>query len=252
MRILTVALLIALTLVGSTTAQKGGGRFKVEYPKTSNPDYERWRKELQEGQVLEKLAADLNSTFNLPVDITLSFTECKEANAFYDPERKRIELCYELIDQFYDDFSKETTSPEVLEEQVVNATIFVFYHELGHAFVDVFQIPITGKEEDAVDQLATYIMLDGTPEGAQAVIDAAVSFYSENEDESELPFWDEHSLGKQRFYNIICWTYGHNEQAHNDLVKQGVLPQERAERCSGEYEQLANSWSKLLAPHLKK
>lgn len=251
MRLIIIIALIALTL-SSTPAQKSAGHFKVEYPKTSNPDYERWRKELQEGRVLEALAADLNSTFNLPVDVTITFAECKEANAFYDPERKRIELCYELIDQFYEDFSKEATSPEVLEEQVVNATIFVFYHEVGHALVDVLQIPITGKEDDAVDQLAAYIMLDGTPEGTQAVIDAAVSFYSADEDEDELPFWDEHSLGKQRFYSILCWAYGHNESANQQLVKDGVLPQERSERCSGEYEQLAASWSKLLAPHLKK
>lgn len=36
---------------------------------------------------------------------------------------------------------------------------FVLLHEVGHAFVHVMNIPMVGKEEDAVDTLATIIAI---------------------------------------------------------------------------------------------
>jgi hypothetical protein len=35
------------------------------------------------------------------------------------------------------------------------------------------------------------------------------------------------------------------------LVKDGILPKDRAARCGGEFAQLSRSWSKLLGPYLK-
>jgi Zn-dependent peptidase ImmA (M78 family) len=42
---------------------------------------------------------------------------------------------------------------------VIGPVSLVFLHELGHALLDVLQIPILGREEDASDQLATYMLL---------------------------------------------------------------------------------------------
>jgi Putative metallopeptidase len=61
---------------------------------------------------------------------------------------------------------------------------------------------------------------------------------------------DEKRLLK-RFFNIVCWVYGQNPEKYSPMVKQGVLPEERAVRCEDEYRQLAKSWSTLLAPYLK-
>jgi Putative metallopeptidase len=102
------------------------------------------------------------------------------------------------------------------EEELIKAsddtTLFVFYHEMGHALVDVLRLPITGKEEDAVDQLSTLILAesDDQGEGEDAALNGAIWFFltgSENEI-TESAFADEHSLGQQRFYNIACWVYG--------------------------------------------
>jgi len=70
-------------------------------------------------------------------------------------------------------------------------------------------------------------------------------------DIDQLPFWDEHSLDKQRFYNLACWLYGHDSEKYGSLVEDGSLPQARAERCPAEYEQMSRSWTTLLKGHLK-
>lgn len=228
------------------------GDFKVAYGPVRNRDYAQLQKDLQESKALEQIASGLNSQLALPFDITMTFTECGEMNAFYDPDKRQISMCYELIENFYEVFSKDTESQEEVEDAVVNATIFVFFHELGHALVHALELPITGKEEDAVDQLSTFILADGTDEGEKAALDGAASFIDEEEDVDNLAFWDEHSLGRQRFYNIVCWVYGQNPAKFEFLVKEGVLPQERAVRCEEEYKQLARSWSKLLEPYMKK
>ena len=71
------------------------------------------------------------------------------------------QLYSELDELFKDDYPVEAER----DEAVAGAFIFVFFHELGHALIDVYELPITGREEDAVDQLSTWILTDGTDDG---------------------------------------------------------------------------------------
>lgn len=239
-----------------STKPEDKGDFKVIYSPVKNPKYAQLRKEIMDENILADIVSDLNSTIALPVDITINLEECGQVNAFYDPNKRRISMCYELVDHFYDSFSKIEKNEDKLDDAVTGATVFVFFHEVGHSLVDVLKLPITGKEEDAVDQLSTFVLTSESDEGSQAALNGAMSFYlaSKNQETKikDLPFWDEHSLSQQRFYNILCWVYGQNEKKYDGLVKDGILPAERAQRCKGEYAQLANSWKTLLAPHLKK
>jgi hypothetical protein len=209
-------------------------------------DYEEELKSLQE------TADALNKAFSLPHDIYIGFDNCEEANAFYDPEKKKVTVCYELAEDLYEAFKKDYKTDEQVEDAVTNATTFVFYHELGHALVDAYDLPITGREEDAVDQLSVLLLADGTPEGEQMVLDAAVSFSKQSGDGlDDLAFADEHSLDRQRYYNIICLLYGQDEEKFASLVKDGTLPESRAERCSDEYARVDKAWDALLAPYTK-
>ena len=235
---------------------QGKGRFKAVYGPIKNKDYAKAQEELKKEKALEMIADGLNQEFILPVDITLTFTECGVVNAFYDPERHQISMCYELLEHFYEIFKPDAKSDAELDDAVLGAVFFVFYHEMGHALIHVLDLPVTGKEEDAVDQLSTLILADGTDEGEKAVLDGARWFILEEDqndtDIDQLAFWDEHSLGKQRFYNVLCWLYGHDEKKYDFLVKKEVLPEERAVRCPGEFAQIDKSWNKLLGPHMKK
>jgi len=248
-----------LTLPSTTAAQQpaqaSSGKFKVVYLRVKKKDYRVFQEELKKERVLEGIVSDLNDTFVLPSDITLTFGECGEANAFYDPAKQRVTMCYELVESFYEIFSDSETNQDELDDAVAGATIFIFFHELGHALVHVLDLPITGKEEDAVDQLSLFVLTDGTDSGEKAALDGARALALEGQDEGatvdDLAFWDEHSLNEQRFYNIICGIYGQNPKKYAGLVKEKILPKARAERCEAEYQQIERSWVKLLAPHLR-
>lgn len=136
------------------------------------------------------------------------------------------------------------------------ATALFFLHEMGHAFIDLMEIPITGKEEDAVDDLAALTLIEAEEDepadsSLYSVVDAFDDLSADYGDIDELPMWDEHSLTQQRLYSMLCVLYGSNAKAHGDLVGEGGLPKERAVRCASEYKQKRDSWSTLLDDYLK-
>jgi hypothetical protein len=229
------------------------GDFKVgfspatlkETPKKSMP------KEITE--ILLGIAKPLNETIALPYDVFLNFDICGEPNAFYDPATKEITMCYEFIEEFERVFKQISKDEAEISGMVDGAVAVFFFHELGHCLIDVWELPATGREEDAVDQLATVILLDGTPEGELMVLSAAIFFsvVSGEQDERELAFWDEHSLDQQRFYDMLCLTYGSNPTKNKQLIGGFGLPPERAQRCPAEYKRIDQSWGKLLTPYIK-
>jgi len=109
-----------------------------------------------------------------------------------------------------------------------------------------------GREEDAVDQLATVLMLDGSDEGAVSAFNAALEFEisSRSQKKASMIFWDEHSFSKTRFYDMICLVYGSNPEKNSGLVGPTKLPVERAGRCENEWARAERAWLKLLAPHI--
>ena len=209
--------------------------------------------ELEQASLLQTIADDLNGSLALPTTVALGFDACGAVNAFYDPSTRKITFCFELMEHLAGRFRSDTADEAEMVDALAGATVFVLFHEVGHALVDVLQLPITGREEDAVDQLATYVLTDGTDEGEQAALDGARWFYLEDvsNEAAELAFWDEHSLNQQRFYNVLCWVFGQDEAKYASLVADGVLPSERAARCGAEYAQVSRAWETLLDPYLR-
>ena len=238
---------------------RDAGNFVVQYEETDNEDYQELEGIFQETRLLEDTVAELNNVFFLPGDVPVVLRECGEVNAFYDPEAQEISVCYELIEYYAGMFlSEDQTEEEAAEggEAVAGATLFTFFHELGHALIDLYDLPVTGREEDAVDQLATMILLEGGDEGETAALNGAWSFLSEEEEDGEdsgeeLAFWDEHSLDEQRFYNIVCLIFGSNPDEYTYMVLDGDLPRPRAVRCKDEYKKNYAAWDRLLTPYMR-
>jgi Putative metallopeptidase len=203
-------------------------------------------------QVIEKLISDLNQRLKLPFDIYVVFLDCESPDAFYDPETHEVNLCYQLIDDYYDLFGIKLKDKRKLDDAVKAATVATFFHELGHALVDAWKIPITGREEDAVDQLSTLVLIEATENGEQMALEGALSFklYADFASGKKI-YWDEHSLDEQRFFDTICLVYGHDDKKYDYLVTNGTLPDERAAFCREDYEKVSRAWHQLLAPYLK-
>jgi hypothetical protein len=224
------------------------------YCEVVNPQYKALQAEMLKERVLEQIAADLNRLFTISKPVTFTYLECNQANAYYLPQQRRVVMCYELIDAFYKTFEKDGLKGDELDQSVDNAVTFAFYHELGHALVNVLDLPITGREEDAVDQLATYLVSDGTDAEETTALDGAIAFLlmAKNAKGPPTAFWDQHSMGEQRFYSIICSLYGDAPDKYKSVVTEGLLPKDRAAQCIPEWKKVERSWSRLLAPFVNK
>ncbi len=236
-------------------------KFVVAYEDPADDIQAEAKNSLEQTQFLEGLIEPFNNSISLPENIGVVGAPCGDANAYWDPTSRAMIVCYELFDLMYAMFRDDATSQEELDNEVYGATRFIFYHELGHALIDIFGIPFTGREEDAVDQFSTMLLLNGNDVGsALAGANFFYKFASVTELE-QLVFYDEHSLDQQRFYDIVCLIYGSDPESYDYLLQreskgfllstdQGYLPKERAERCYDEYKAISNSWSTLITSYV--
>jgi hypothetical protein len=131
--------------------------------------------------------------------------------------------------------------------------VFLAYHELGHAFISEFDLPVVGREEDAVDRLATWFFTpDDETEPADYLIAAMNSWFLSASEVplAEIAWWDEHGTDEQRGYQIACLLYGSDPGRFASVADAVELPQARRDVCEDESAQNEDAWSRLLTPHL--
>lgn len=249
------AALASLALLGSVCAAEINadadiGGLVVVAAQTETERGRALAESLTAADVLGDFVAEINRRLRLPQAVSLGFVECGQANAWYLNQSQEVAICIELVDYYYELLGPYHARGTALDEAVAAAFSFIVLHEIGHALVDVLDLPITGREEDAVDQLAVWLLLQEAG-GDEAVVDIAFSFLAhrpwQDGGRSANP-GDEHALDEQRFFNLLCWVYGSNPQAHRRLVRDSALPPRRRAQCEREYRRMARSWERLLAP----
>lgn len=148
----------------------------------------------------------------------------------------------------------EADAVDEVELFIIGNTAFTLYHEFGHALVDELALPVLGREEDAVDNLATLVMIpdeDDDDTQVDLIFAAAEGWLLSHADngDGDLPFWDEHGLDLQRFYSVVCMTYGSDPETFREMAEAAELPAGRRDRCPSEFERTAASWLQVLEPH---
>jgi hypothetical protein len=230
------------------------GDFCVEYGEAKQKERADLRQDLQENRVLEGMADELNKTLALPADVTLSFAECGKPDATYDNDARRVVVCYELIDSLYDAFLDEAKTDDELDDKAMGATVFVLYHELAHALIRIYKLPVAGDAESAADELTMFLLTRGASDGGDAAFDAAESLTRDdarNAKAGESPFWSGHALDQRRQSDLLCWLYAQDDEKYKFLVEDGKLPLERSQHCRDEYAQIERRWTTSLKPYLK-
>jgi hypothetical protein len=230
------------------------GDFLVEHIPVQNSRYAEIDRQVKQEKLLERAADKLNRNLMLPYDIALRTKDCGEPNAYYDPQDHSVTVCYELMEHFYKLFKSTGKSDQAAYDKMFDAIRFAFLHELGHALIDAYKLPVMGNEEDAADRCSSYICLTQLgDEGVRAVLAAADAFAIEAKDStpSNRNLADEHLLQEQRFYNTLCMIYGSDTVKYDKIVKENYLPRERAVRCPSEFERSVQSWSNVFDPWRK-
>lgn len=142
--------------------------------------------------------------------VSLMPMDCGSPNAAYMPGLRTIVVCNELVAKF------------------PGSVTFIVAHEMAHAIIDQLDLPITGSEEAAADELAAvYSLSVGHPE---RVLAAAVFFDS-------LPgghqLSDPHPDPQQRMWTLRCY-------------EDGARAISVIENCSDIYTHAVRTWGRLL------
>ena len=208
------------------------------------------------GALNEQVAKYLNELFDLPRQVKLTSGTCGQPNAFYIPadgeNTSQIVICEELIGAFIRQAQSQTAEQGQERLGVFAQTLFTLFHEVGHALIDVLDLPAVGQEEDSVDQLATLFFAEEPILAMWAVL-----FWSQSTNPaggrfvSRGSFADTHDLNEQRFFNIVCWTYGADPLVTGYVAERFSLPAERAQNCQQEYKRMQSAWQRLLGNYLK-
>ena len=237
-----------------TKAQLKNDRFRVAYVQPKNPEHQALYEELKAARVLEKFRSYL-SFIRLPRVLRLRLEGCDGSdNAWYDTEDFSITVCYEYLQRVRDIAPKETTPDGVTAHSaLVGPMLEVFLHEVGHALFHQLQIPILGREEDAADQLAAFLLLHFDKRAARDAVLGVAWMYAYDIKRAEVKpssFAGVHALDAQRFYNLLCLAYGAEPELFRDLVEKKYLPERRAGNCEDEYGQVAYALQTLMGPYI--
>ena len=275
MRTKIALLTVAAALCGAAPAASAAddlGDFQLEWGSLTSKANEngKFRKAnrpaaayLKRSGAMEAVIDEVNSRWALPRDLPVLFSDSLQAGPAFIPNLPLEDGTKVTFINFPGSFltlQVDALRPYVRGikgftpyDAMVASNEFVVAHEMGHALVRELDLPVTGREEDAVDGFAAFLLADN-PEGPLTAISAAMFFAAMTEQRgplSDSDFADEHSIHEQRTYQFLCWLYGSDPKTFSDLVGRDGLPRARARRCGAEWKQVNRSWSALLAPYAK-
>jgi hypothetical protein len=180
------------------------------------------------------LVEQLNESLLLPVNVNVIFADCGTANAFFVPAPLELDgnvevtdgniiMCHELTELFSGFYDEPS--------QGFLASSFVLMHELGHALVEVLDLPVVGIEESYVDAVAAVFL--GESGLAEGSVLAGWFFGAQG----DTPFFDTHRAGPQRLGDLACWGVGADDTLLDDPLISSLATQlfDGGRNCTAEY-----------------
>jgi Putative metallopeptidase len=231
-------------------ADWGNSQVDVAYTEPQDPQFRPIRERLMRRQVLEQLRLFL-SPLRLPRKLLVQIDQCNAEQRPYQPGGP-VTLCYEYIAKVAQLVPRNQQlggpSPEAM---IVGAFVQQVLHEVAIATFDILEIPIWGREHDAADKLAGFIMVQFGRDVAVKVMLGAARFFEVSERQwNQADFASEQSPEAQRFYNYLCIAIGADPATFKYLVEQNTMPLRRAQRCQTEFLALREAFVQQILPHV--
>ena len=237
--------------------------FDYAYRTPQSPGLQDIHRRVRDADLLRRLPElqAIDGMFALPRRLRYVTAECGEFGAFYRPAEAEVVLCYETLRTLYErgqEQQRDLGLGDGYPQRYVLANVrFIVLHETGHALVHLLDLPVTGRQEDAVDQLAAILMLrfaglDETPAEVIGNLRMAANWLlSRSTGAYDLhAYAAEHALGEQRYFNLQCLIYGTDPVEFAGMVDAGDLTAARASGCARETRLVSRAWVRLLLPHL--
>ncbi len=131
-----------------------------------------------------------------------------------------------------------------LSERTTDALVHVIAHEIGHAFVREFDLPIFGPEEAIADDFATIYVYLTFPERAEAIVAARAD--QNLADNMETGPFSEYPDDDWRAGRSVCLLYGMDPQRYAHLRDRYGMGKDAADRCADFGPEVGRSWRRII------
>ncbi len=228
----------------STSVRKGNAKYWIsadlrDTVRYRSPDEEepinRILDAVKEGAV-DIIVQTLQRTVHMPA-LRFTVRPCGLSNAFYRPRADEVLVCAELL---LDMQRKQPASDGNPLRTAVHGTRFWLAHEIGHAVIARYNLPITGDEDPAADEFAGWML--ARAQDWIGLMSASLVFraMAQSEEWTYERVIDVHGLDAQRAARLDCWT---NLRPGMNL---SAIPRARADACAVQIARAQRSWTHLL------
>lgn len=129
--------------------------------------------------------------------------------------------------------------------------LHVVLHELGHALVREFDLPVLGNEETMADAFATCYLTAHLPDRAAAVLAARTASLLQEANAVPREQWDvcgEHDNDARRAAQIAALAVAADAKRYADVAKRAGLSDKDVKRATDYGAEIHRSWRRVLAP----
>jgi hypothetical protein len=258
--LLTLTLAASAVLASPAAAQTweslpANPKVEIAYVPPTAPELQSVYQVLKDRRILEELQ-HFFAPLRLPHPLRLLAKQCDTINAWYNPVERSLNFCYELVAWLVRN-APQTVSEDgfvTREAAIFGGFVGVVLHESGHMMFDMFDVPVFGREEDAADEMASFMALQFNKEVERAIVKGFAYFHATSQDPSAaspMRAWsDEHGTASQRLYNTLCLAYGGDPLTFKEFVDRGWLPKKRAAHCGQEFSELKLAFVKTVSPFI--
>ncbi|MCA8949664.1 MAG: hypothetical protein KDE27_09190 [Planctomycetes bacterium] len=138
-----------------------------------------------------------------------------------------------------------------VSEFAKNVTLHVVLHELGHALIREFDLPVLGNEETAADAFATHYLVTHLPDRALDALRARVDSLLFEADEVPRDQWTvrgEHNNDARRAYQIAALAVAADPVKYAVVGRAARMSAEEMRRAADYGTEIHRSWRRILQP----
>lgn len=128
-----------------------------------------------------------------------------------------------------------------------NTLLHIIAHEIGHAVLREFDIPILGPEEAIAEDFATVYIHMMLPDRAEDIIRDRARTHLADGDEPSI--FSEYRTDAQRAGRNLCLLYGLDPDAYSSLPNAFGF-EDDADTCRDFGPEVGRSWRRVLSPLL--
>ncbi|MFM2606731.1 DUF4344 domain-containing metallopeptidase [Vibrio chagasii] len=225
----------------------------IEYSAPQDEAEKQLKQEIEQSGVNDTMVDLSNQLFLFKQPLVIQYGG--DEGPLYDPQTHHVLIPYSFYAESLNYFEKNQYEKEYgksAQTGAIDTLLHTLIHEAGHAYVEDQQIAILGKEEDAVDNLATILLINYVEHGTDAAISAADMFAFESEDRPAYydlgEYIDEHSFDLQRYFSTLCLVYGSDPEAYKNLLDEveNDYLKDRKEFCVEHFDVINANWHRYL------